>query len=577
MGMSDVTAIVISFLRPGFTEACIRSLRACYPDIRVIVGENGEIDARLRSACAEVGARYVVLPFDSGVCRARNRLVSLAETEFVLVGDDDFLYDAGARADDMAAFLRSRRKFDLIGGRITENGKLRDYQGYSELVEGPPRRMVSHALDPEDAKTDSKSGLRFMPADLTFNYFVARTEKVRAVPWDEEIKVAYEHFSWFFDFKLAGNRAAFSPDPVVIHKPKGVDARADARYRQYRVRKDDKRRFFERFGIAYFVGMEGAETPAPQDDPLEAIEFAVTTFMRPEALRRLLLSVAEFAPTANVTVADQSFDAKAWEALRPALKAAGLKNDVNVIEMPHDAGLSASRNRLVSGCGREMVFLLDDDFVFTERTDAAKLARKLKAEGLDLVAGAIDLGEGRLQHYEGRFERDGGRLRQVPADRPPYDYVFNFFVAKTSALKACRWDEGLKVAEHMDYFLSHKGKLKLGYDPSVSVLHLRDRSPEYSRMRGRSYAFTARMMVKHGLDFIRTHSGDEIRLPDMREKAAEFEAAEPKREEPCGRVAVCRRPVFVGNRRYFPGAVLPEKALDLLDDAQKARAVRWRR
>ena len=94
--MRNVTAIIISFLRPGYTKACIKSLRTLYPDINILVGENGEFSEDMQDYCDNHDAEYIQLPYDSGVCVGRNELVKQVDTEYVLVGDDDFFYTDGS-------------------------------------------------------------------------------------------------------------------------------------------------------------------------------------------------------------------------------------------------------------------------------------------------------------------------------------------------------------------------------------------------------------------------------------------------------------------------------------------------
>lgn len=259
--MNNVTAIVISFLRPGYTKACIESLRANYGDIKILVGENGEESADMRAFCQSHNVGYIPLPYDSGVCVARNRLVNLVDTDYVLVGDDDFYYTPSARLEQMKAFLDARTEFDLIGGRVSVQGVTKNYQGMIDLL---PDHIRVMPLDPEAGERDEVSGLRFAPADLTFNYFLARTEVVRRVPWDEQIKVAYEHLSWFIDLKLAGGKVAYTPDAVVVHKPDFVDPQQSEEYSVFRHRREDKARFFERHKIEYILDINGYQDFAPE-------------------------------------------------------------------------------------------------------------------------------------------------------------------------------------------------------------------------------------------------------------------------------------------------------------------------
>lgn len=254
--MDEVTAVVISFLRPGYTIACIESLRKLYSDIKIIVAENGDADTDLAATCQKAGAPYIQLPYDSGVCVARNALVRQVTTKYVLVGDDDFWYDKDARVSEMKVFLDNHPEIDLIGGRVKVKGQIKDYQG---LVTRFPRHIHMRKIDVRTAmfKKDVRSGLRYCGADLTFNFFLARTEEVRKVLWDEQIKVAYEHLSWFMDFKDAGNRIAFTPDAIVVHKPTHIDPRQHEGYKDFRWRRNDKDRFFSRFDIDFTITMTG--------------------------------------------------------------------------------------------------------------------------------------------------------------------------------------------------------------------------------------------------------------------------------------------------------------------------------
>lgn len=530
--MNDVTAIVISFLRPAYTEACIRSLREQYPDIRIIVGENGHRSVDLDRTCREVGAQYIILPFDSGVCIGRNRLVELVETPYVLVGDDDFLYDENAKADAMHAFLERHPEYDLIGGRILQDGEVKNYQG---LVEYRRTHFQTYPIDPDAQMDTDQDGFRHCPADLTFNYFVARTEKVRSVPWDEEIKVAYEHFSWFHDFKNAGGKVAFSPDPIVIHKPEHIRAIVEAsgshaEYQAFRNRKSDKERFFAKYGIRYTIGMRGQKNYAP-DHLLESrkndtkhVDFCVTTFMRPKALERLLFSIAEFYPAANVYVADQNkqFDRAFYKKLRSDLYDAGLVKRVSVEYLGYDVGLSAARNHLVLTTPNRYKLILDDDMVFTEATDIGKMVRLLEAHPHAGVVGGLVTQNGTEVHFEFNIEKKGDRLVQVPDGNPVRVFkvgeeeiryrktgcVLNFALFRKEVFEYIQWDPALKVTEHTDFYLRmQEVPYQILYAPDVVVDHPpTEREDGYKEMRQRP-EFLAHMLRKHGVKSMRYLNG----------------------------------------------------------------------
>jgi len=258
--MKNTTAVLISFMRPEYTKECVKSLRENYPDIKILVAENAQYNQELKDFVNKHGGNYIVMPFDSGVCYARNRLVELANTEFILVGDDDFYYNEDAKVGEMIKFLESHRTYSLVGGRIRERGKVLDYQGFIDIE---PDHFLYKQLDAKKIRKCKKSGLRYQLADITFNFFVARRKDIKEVKWDEKIKVAYEHSDWFIMLKQAGGRKViFTPDAIVVHKPDHVELSKELKkeYGQFRNRRSDMHYFFAKHKIKYSIGFRGTRT-----------------------------------------------------------------------------------------------------------------------------------------------------------------------------------------------------------------------------------------------------------------------------------------------------------------------------
>jgi glycosyltransferase involved in cell wall biosynthesis len=252
----NLTAVLITFLRPEYTKKCVDSLIKNYPGIKIVVGENGEYNEELHKFLEERNIRYKLFPFDSGICIARNHLVDECETDYVLVGDDDFFYTPDSKVDKMLTFMKNHKEFVLIGGRVSENNVIRNYQGYIKFFQDHIQYTPVDLLK-GDFKIDKKSGLKYLKCDLTFNYFVARVKDIKPYKWDEKIKVAWEHSDWFIQLKHSDVPVAFSPDPVVVHKPEGVYPAKKELYQTYRMRLSDKERFFDKHKIDYILDMAG--------------------------------------------------------------------------------------------------------------------------------------------------------------------------------------------------------------------------------------------------------------------------------------------------------------------------------
>lgn len=239
MKLSSVTAIINNFMRPEYTRKCVESLRANYPDVKIIVGNSDKPDESLETFVLENGGRYIELPFDCGITVARNLMMNEVKTKYVLVGDDDFFYDKNAHLEIL---LKLMNVADVAGGRVYEHGILRSYQGDVENDNGVLR---STPLDMNNY--DNYDGADYKKCDIVFNFFIANRYIISQIPWDEKIKVAYEHSDWFISLKGKAV-VVFSPDAIVIHKPK-LDNPINEDYENYRSRRGDKDYFFKKHKI----------------------------------------------------------------------------------------------------------------------------------------------------------------------------------------------------------------------------------------------------------------------------------------------------------------------------------------
>lgn len=196
------------------------------------------------------------------------------------------------------------------------------------------------------------------------------------------------------------------------------------------------------------------------------ITILIKTFKRPQVLQRLIDSIKRFQPDVPYIVLDDD----------------------------DDIGVSAGRNRLVEMCETEYCLVLDDDCVFTEKTDLKKAVEILKERDLDILQ--LNIGEG----YQGIYKTNGGEVTMLRTSRDGlYDFVSNVFVAKTAKLRECKWDENLKIGEHFAYFYTHKGKLRIGLTNEVKLEHHHTRVSGYNEYRERALDYVKEFMRKNGI------------------------------------------------------------------------------
>lgn len=217
-----------------------------------------------------------------------------------------------------------------------------------------------------------------------------------------------------------------------------------------------------------------------------ALVFA--TIERPQVVQRLIGSARRFFPAMPIYVADQSLDVTPMLSFYES-------TGTQLIRMPYDAGVCASRNRLALAVKEEYLVLCDDDFVLGAETDFAP--------ALEILAARPDIGivGGRLYDFDGEREfprhwelylhldRANRTLTSIPitqfAPRVERlgalsyylcDAVMNFAVMRRTIFEdpCVRWDERFQSnGEHEDFYLNLKlhSNVRVAYLPRLIAYH----------------------------------------------------------------------------------------------------------
>ena len=198
----------------------------------------------------------------------------------------------------------------------------------------------------------------------------------------------------------------------------------------------------------------------------------IKTFERPHKLFALVQSIRLYYPKLRVVIVDDSNESleHRWD-------------EYTVYKhVEYDVGLSEGRNIAVRNVRTPYTLLLDDDFYFTENTKIELFLDILENHAFDIAAGdVIDHGT-QTRLFRGDFEiKDAklylkykvGNIRN--GQYPNFDFVINFFLAKTDLLLKSPWDEELKIREHEDFFVRLKKiGAKVTFTSDVSVFHYPD-------------------------------------------------------------------------------------------------------
>ena len=179
--LGQVTALIKTFKRPGACARLVASVRRLYPAMPIVVVDDSRSPRPIR------GTTSVILPYDSGVSAGRQAGLLHVKTPFVLNLDDDFLLFAASHVGAALSALQDQPELDLVGGRV---------------IDLP--LFISHdfrdaGLHPTEAQSKIRPGTRLGPVkilDKVPNFFLARTDAVRAIGWDPRLK-RLDHADFF--------------------------------------------------------------------------------------------------------------------------------------------------------------------------------------------------------------------------------------------------------------------------------------------------------------------------------------------------------------------------------------------
>lgn len=219
--------------------------------------------------------------------------------------------------------------------------------------------------------------------------------------------------------------------------------------------------------------------PADRAETARTVTMAVKTFQRPDVARRLVRS-ARTVFDGRIVVADDSPTPMTFD--EPL---------VDVLPLPFNSGVSVGRNAALDAVDTEFVLVTDDDIVFTAATDVDAARRRLQEyPEIDVVGFlrvelprwfAVDFGPDAL--FAGHREplRPWGEL---VGGLPVRYKIEQVYLARTEAIARVRWDPGVRMVDHADFFSRAAGEIVVVLDTSIRAYHAQTPfDAEYARYR----------------------------------------------------------------------------------------------
>ena len=177
--LGDITIAIKTFLRPQKLDNCLKVIRRFYPDVKIIVADDSQ-----KPVDNKMADEYYTLPFDSGISTGRNLLLSKITTPYMLLLDDDTLFTQGDCVENMLQPILDYPEINLVAGNLMNNKYHGTYQKKGdELI--------------RDFRGHRRTIGKYNIYDFVINLFIAKTESLRRVRWDDDLKIC-EHTNFFF-------------------------------------------------------------------------------------------------------------------------------------------------------------------------------------------------------------------------------------------------------------------------------------------------------------------------------------------------------------------------------------------
>lgn len=223
--LSRLTAIVRTCERPKSVERLVRSVRKFYPELRLLVADDS------RKPQPVDGADWVRLPADVGVGAARNAALARVRTPYFLLLEDNHELTRRTRLQRLLDLVAHSR-CDIAAGDVFRCQ--RRLVLFTSRTPDPAHATFEFSADGLTLRPGHRVGAdQFFACDLAHNFFVARTDKVRAMGgWDPQLLVD-ERVEFFVRAQRFGLNVGVCPDVTISRWPDRRSASQPATSRDF--------------------------------------------------------------------------------------------------------------------------------------------------------------------------------------------------------------------------------------------------------------------------------------------------------------------------------------------------------
>lgn len=149
------------------------------------------------------------LPFDSGISKGRNAIVSKCNTKYIMILDDSRTFTRKLKINNMIKFLEETNYHLIFGVINSRKGIHKRYCALFDFISIVDNVVNIQTKPVKNIENDLFNDIN--ETNIGVNVFITKTECLKKVKWNDELKIG-EHEIFFYNFYKSGYKCVISSD-----------------------------------------------------------------------------------------------------------------------------------------------------------------------------------------------------------------------------------------------------------------------------------------------------------------------------------------------------------------------------
>lgn len=245
MSLDDIAVVVTTFIRPIDLRICIKSIRHYYPDIKIVVGDNGRPDVKQAKFLRDMDCEHIKLPFDSGLAMTRNEALNkLSEYPYIIMMEDDMEFTSESVIEKFKAIIVEHPDIGVVAGGLEFDDGEKNL--FATRISYDEKKNTFKVLSINNPEWKETGGVKWYYADYVYNFHIMRNAP--DIRWDAKLKQCIEHFDYAVHMKWETDWLTAATQEVICKHHVGHKT---PEYIRHRKNHDTWKLFFEKRGVRY--------------------------------------------------------------------------------------------------------------------------------------------------------------------------------------------------------------------------------------------------------------------------------------------------------------------------------------